>query len=312
MTEYVVGGTVLDLRPDCLVITNRGLFGAGEKSNALLARTIPLGAIREVLHRERGAVKDGYLWLVLGDEPAPDKPSPLKAMESPNAVLINSRKKAKAADELAHLLRDIVAMNRASGVDPASVDYDKPRSGEEILAASTRVSLEGLGLRDDVAEAASALMNVSKPFGRILTALSSMLDPGEQVEALTTGATGGLLAANAPTVLVLTDSRVLTVRDQASAPTDILKRSDLTGVSWQAGPVGRLDVLGAARTITLRGLDNLATRPMVEILRAAANASRVQSDAITDIERLVALRDAGALTPQEFETEKARVLGSRD
>lgn len=33
------------------------------------------------------------------------------------------------------------------------------------------------------------------------------------------------------------------------------------------------------------------------------------SDPIGDIERLVKLRDAGALTPEEFETQKARVLG---
>lgn len=41
----------------------------------------------------------------------------------------------------------------------------------------------------------------------------------------------------------------------------------------------------------------------------AGSAADAGDDRIAALERLVALRDAGALTPEEFEAEKARVLG---
>ncbi|MCU1387615.1 MAG: Short C-terminal protein, partial [Ilumatobacteraceae bacterium] len=50
-------------------------------------------------------------------------------------------------------------------------------------------------------------------------------------------------------------------------------------------------------------------QPMFQFLQGAAPPAARSSDPVADIERLVALRDSGALTPAEFDAMKAKLIG---
>jgi hypothetical protein len=92
-------------------------------------------------------------------------------------------------------------------------------------------------------------------------------------------------------------------RDQAAALVDSLRNPATMSVQAQpydpSNPQHRqaLDAAEAATGMDLNGDGRVAGRGE-------------PADHIAQLERLVALRDSGALTPEEFEAEKKRLLGS--
>ena len=57
------------------------------------------------------------------------------------------------------------------------------------------------------------------------------------------------------------------------------------------------------------GLDEAAAKRAAEAAQAAQAAPPAASDVAGQLKELAALRDAGALTPEEFAAAKRRVLG---
>lgn len=265
MTDYAGKNVTITLEQDALILTGKGFFGAGKELNARLARRIPFGAIREVSFKDAG-FSDGLLWLTLGADETPAKISLWKATDNPDAVIFKPGKQAKAMRELHSKLNQIVSANRASGVDPASVPFDLPRTGDEILHTINHNKVNETALRPDVANAARALANVHKATMRMLEALPSFLKDGEKVEALTSGASGSRVI-NSAALLVMTERRVFTIRDGAQTETDAMPRPEVTAVVWDQGLTGRLEIVGSNRSIELRGLDRGATASIVNALR---------------------------------------------
>jgi hypothetical protein len=136
---------------------------------------------------------------------------------------------------------------------------------------------------------------------RHLAVLRSMLQPGEaerlwiRAERAEQGHAGALL---------VTDRRLLfsglgfVSQSQQAWPLAVVADAAVEGGEL------RLTVLGLPERFTGRAADLARMAEALPRSRSAAGASVAD-----ELERLVRLRDAGALTPAEFEGAKARLLG---
>lgn len=264
MAEYAGSQVKVTLEPDSLVIARSGLEAAQARiSGEAPVRRVPLTMIREVHFRDAG-FRDGVLWLVLEGKDSPEKLSNWKAMDAEDAITFRSGKQAKRMRELHEFLQQVVAENRErEPMLDQGAEIEVLGTDEKSEARRLDV-FRDLGLRDDLAAASVGLDMLPKMVKRALSAASSCLSPDEGVEAVTTGAQG---VAGKATILVLTNRRVFAVRDGGSAASEEMSRSEITSVAWQEGVVGRLDIVGNGRTITVRAPDKRATEWFVSRIR---------------------------------------------
>jgi hypothetical protein len=152
--------------------------------------------------------------------------------------------------------------------------------------------------------------------GRELKNLPNHLHDGERVELVATGT-----YANGTGLLVLTDRRLLFVKDGiTSKTTEDFLFSRITSVQLKTGMVMSrrvITVSGNAAEITNVQKDD--GQAMADAIRAiinapvavaepAAPAAAPQPDVYEQLKKLAELRDAGILSEAEFDTKKAELV----
>lgn len=169
-------------------------------------------------------------------------------------------------------------------------------------------------VRPDI-EAAKAKMRVKLGGGREIKKLPEYLWEGETVQAMTTGAYG-----KGTGLVVMTDRRLLFVQDGFMSKTsEDFPYSKISSVSWGSGMVmGTITVFASGNKAEIKNVQKEDGKEIVDALRerladspaapAAATSSAGQPDVMGQLRQLGELRDAGVLTPEEFEAKKADLL----
>ncbi|MDR2456301.1 MAG: PH domain-containing protein [Deltaproteobacteria bacterium] len=156
--------------------------------------------------------------------------------------------------------------------------------------------------------------------GRELKQLSDMLLGDETVLAVTRGrvdTTGWLMAVTSSRVILLSKGLLFGYR-HLEVPLDQVKTA-----SCKTGLLsGAIFIDTGGGTVVLEGINKKSTVEVASIISQAINdyvkkeAQAKKASAVDDLtahlERLVALRDKGALTDMEFAAQKRRLLGKSD
>lgn len=174
-------------------------------------------------------------------------------------------------------------------------------------------------LRPDIA-AAMARMQTKLGAKREIRRLIEYLWEGERVDFLASGQYGpgtGLVA--------LTDRRMLFVKDGVmSKSTEDFPLEKISSVQWSSGMLlGTMIVFASGNKAEIKSMDKKDGKQLADALRdrispghapaqpaaAPAPAPAGGGDVYAQLAKLGELRDAGILTPQEFDAKKGELLG---
>ena len=172
-------------------------------------------------------------------------------------------------------------------------------------------------LRPDIA-AAKDKMRVKFGAGREIKRLTGHLWEGEIVDQMTTGAYG-----KGTGLVVLTDRRLLFVQDGImSNTTEDFPMDKVSSVQWSSGMVmGSVTIFASGNKSEIKNVNKDDGKEMVDKIRHRISAPAspapppstttdvLQADPMEQLKKLAELRDAGVVTPEEFETKKAELLG---
>jgi hypothetical protein len=172
-------------------------------------------------------------------------------------------------------------------------------------------------LRADIA-AAKGKMRVKLGAGREIKRLMNYLWEGETVDRMTTGTYG-----KGTGLVVLTDRRLLFVQDGIMSQTsEDFPMDKVSSVQWASGMVmGKVTIFASGNKSEITNVNKEDGKEIVDKIRHLLSAPREQTplrpaaspppaaDPIEQLKRLGELRDAGVLTPEEFDAKKADLLG---
>lgn len=172
-------------------------------------------------------------------------------------------------------------------------------------------------LRADIA-AAKGKMRVKLGAGREIKRLTNYLWEGETVDQMTTGTYG-----KGTGLVVLTDRRLLFVQDGIMSQTsEDFPIDKVSSVQWASGMVmGKVTIFASGNKSEITNVNKEDGKEIVDKIRHVLSAPREQTppapaasphpaaDPIEQLKRLGELRDAGVLTPEEFDAKKADLLG---
>lgn len=172
-------------------------------------------------------------------------------------------------------------------------------------------------LRADIASA-KGKMRVKVGGGREIKRLTNYLWEGETVDRMTTGTYGKGIG-----LVVLTDRRLLFVQDGIMSQTsEDFPMDKISSVQWASGMMlGNVTIFASGNKSEITNVNKEDGKEIVDKIRHVLSAPREQTpsapatspppaaDPIEQLKRLGELRDAGVLTPEEFEAKKADLLG---
>jgi len=168
-------------------------------------------------------------------------------------------------------------------------------------------------VQNAIRKALGRASGVEKLFGRMeLKALPRLLEEGELPESIIQGRFGG------QGILVATDRRLLFLdKGLLSLRTAEFRYDTITSVEYGTGLVYghiTITVAGNASKIDQVIKDRLPTfvqlvRSKIESAKTSGPAAARPADPVEQLERLARLKDAGHITAEEFEAQKARLLG---
>jgi hypothetical protein len=168
-------------------------------------------------------------------------------------------------------------------------------------------------VRSDIA-AAKQRMRVKFGAGREIKRLMDHLWEDETVDQMTTGVYG-----KGTGLVVLTDRRLLFVQDGVmSKTTEDFPMDKVSSVQWTSGMMlGSIVIFASGNKSEIKNVNKDDGKEMVDKVRhrisspasaPAPIAATAGADPFEQLRKLGALRDAGVVTPEEFEAKKAELL----
>ena len=176
-------------------------------------------------------------------------------------------------------------------------------------------------VRPDIA-AARDRMRTKFGAKRELKRLPSYLWDNEVVEAMTGGAYG-----RGQGLVVLTNQRLFFLQDGVMSQTsEDFPLDKISSVQWQAGMLmGEIVVFASGTKAEIKQVDKVDGKTIVDAVRQRLSAPKQQEapapnpsstaaetggggDVFEQLRKLGELRDAGIVTPEEFEAKKAELL----
>ncbi len=323
MTEYKGNSGTVTVDGDYLILDRKG-FGAG--SMGWRNRRIPIAAVREVMWQDVGTFSRlGYIHFVLGERPLPTKTGHLAMTSShPETFDFKAGKQAKAFAELRAQMQQAIESNRAAGIDPATIPFlsaqenatqeahrDRAEIDEKVFGGKSVTRAE-LGPTTTNEEMIAKLMEHHELVR--LHSLNSVLAHVAQDEKIQVAAVGSAVA-------VLTDQRVLVVKDElGSSRFEEIRLGDLTSVAWDSRVLhSGVAFHAAGREIKIKAVSQGMAQQFIDAARQLQSAERTgtppvavatpPTDVLTAIQKLADLRDAGVVTEDEFAAKKTELLG---
>jgi hypothetical protein len=171
-------------------------------------------------------------------------------------------------------------------------------------------------LRADIA-AAKSKMRAKFGSGKEIKRLEGHLWDDEHVERMTGGAYGAGTG-----LLVLTDRRLLFVKEGITKTTEDFPIEKVSSVQWASGMVtGTITVFASGNKAEIKNVNKDDGKAITDLVRNRLSAPKPTAtpevatpsesagpDIPDQIRKLRELRDDGVLTPEEFETKKAELL----
>jgi hypothetical protein len=173
-------------------------------------------------------------------------------------------------------------------------------------------------MRADIT-AAKAKMRAKVGAGREIKRLLNYLWEGETVDQMTTGVYGKGIG-----LVVLTDRRLLFVQDGIMSQTsEDFPMDKVSSVQWASGMMmGKITIFASGNKSEITNVNKDDGKEIVDKIRhvlsappeptppaPAASPPPAAADPIEQLKRLGELRDAGVLTPEEFDAKKSDLLG---
>jgi len=169
------------------------------------------------------------------------------------------------------------------------------------------------GLRPDI-DAARARMRTKVGGGKEIKRLVGYLWEDEHVERMTTGSYGAGIG-----LLVLTDRRLLFVKEGMKKKTEDFPLEKISSVQWSSGLTsGTVTVFASGNKAEIHSVNKADGKEMTDHLRNRLSAPKPSSaahvphgtapDIPDQIRKLGELRDSGVLTSEEFEAKKTELL----
>jgi hypothetical protein len=325
----------VELNDDELVVARQGFVARAAFGKDTPERHVPLLAVRGVRLKEATRLKNGWLELLLGDQEAPEL-SAGTAGSNANAVLFRHKDNSKFR-ELRDKLEAIVELNVQAGIDPSQVEWDQiggqqgrfdkraaqvSEEGAKAPAASQQqaekirerqAKAEAAGLRPDIAEA-SARMGWTFGGKREIKNLEEHLHDGERVSFLAQGR-----YEDNQGIVALTEERLLFVfhgLTRQSVQDFALDR--VTSVQTKAGiGSGDLTVESYGHSAVIKSIIKSDLKFLADALRQRIAMREAPTpptpaapvDVADQLEKLANLLDRGALSQEEFDAQKAKLLG---
>jgi len=270
--------------------------------------------------KEASRLGNGWLQLLLGGTDQPPLTAGTAA-SNPDAVLFTHGKR-EAFNQLHQWLLTVVEQNQSQGVDSTLVQFDAGQSRQVPSVtvvekrAEQNMELYGAGgERPDIAEAAGR-MGWKLGGKRELKKLPEHLYAGEVVRYIAQGT----YEANQG-IVVLTDQRLLFVfHGLVKQSVEDFPLDRISSVANKAGfATGELTVHASGNIAVIGGIVKGDLKYLVDALRqrlaegatvaAPSTPPPAQPDVMDQLRKLAELRDAGILTPAEFDTKKTELLG---
>lgn len=170
-------------------------------------------------------------------------------------------------------------------------------------------------LRQDI-EAARGRMRAKIGAGREMRKLPEHLWEGETVEYMTGGAYGAGTG-----LLVLTDRRLLFLQDGIMSKTsEDFPLDKVSSVQWSSGLLlGTVTIFASGNKAEVKNVNKDDGKAITDQVRnrlsapkgpppAAPAAAPTNPDPFEQLRKLGELRDAGIVTPEEFEAKKSEIL----
>ncbi len=329
-----------------LVVLREGMVARAAFGKDTPPRRIPLRAISGVAFQDASRLKNGWLTIGLGGADAPTL-GVSAAASNADTVMFTHKHREQFEQLRAWLADRVVPTNRNVGFedidvpdaggqagrfDKKAVEWEKKAveleahaaaAGERAQAAAEakqqerQAKGEASGLRPDIAEAA-ARMGWRLGGGREIKKLQTQLNDGESVRFIAQGTYG-----NDQGIVVLTDSRLLFYFHGLTrqALEDYPLRS-ISSVQSKAGmATGELTVHASGNNATITHIVKPDLKFLADALRqhlaapaasspgAASPAPAAAKDDVMDqLRKLAELRDAGIVTPEEFDAKKKDLL----
>lgn len=309
----------IEVDGDVLVVTRTGMMARTAFGKDVPPRRIPLQAISGVRFKEATRLGNGWLQLILGG--VEGQAATAKTAASDPDVVLFTHAKRESFDQLHQWLLAVIDHNRSQGINSAEVEFDagqsrqKPSAEVEQKRAEQNMERYGAGGdRPDIAEAASRM---GRKMGgkRELKKLPEHLSDTEKVRFIAQGTYEGNQG-----IVVLTDQRLLFVfHGLMSQSVEDFPLDRISSVASKAGVLsGDLTVHASGNIAVIANILKADLKFLVDALRqrlaegatgGAVPAAPAQPDVMDQLRRLGELRDAGILTPEEFESKKTELLG---
>lgn len=198
----------------------------------------------------------------------------------------------------------------ASPRDTKNTAKAKDRVAKQVAKDTDRI------LRADIL-AAKRKMRVSLGSGREIKRLTNYLWEGETVDQMTSGTYG-----KGTGLLVLTDRRLLFVQDGIMSQTsEDFPMDKVSSIQWTSGMMmGKITIFASGNKSEITNVGKDDGKEIVDKIRHLISATREQAPAATpaaaavaadpleQLKKLGELRDAGVLTPEEFDAKKMDLL----
>jgi hypothetical protein len=275
-------GRVL-VESDAIVIV-RDTFASKASHGGVAPWRIPLHAITDVYFQPATRLKNGKIQIVVGTVP----PSNRDAAAADTVIFTHGQQESFA--HLADWLREVGKVNAESGVDSSAVSMDPPPT------------LRGLGGH---LQGAQAAMEAPRE-GRDVIFEGKSHDPGRNA------------------TVILYPDRIERIKERSAMSFSSAKQdAEVTAIravsSVQAKKEGfwtKVTAYASGNNIDFRFGHDEAHRFRDAITNLIVNQGQVAPatpaaaapDVMDQLKKLGELRDAGVLTPEEFETKKAELL----
>lgn len=200
--------------------------------------------------------------------------------------------------------------------DPAKVRWwDGTQWTGHAGGKPAQATAQNGGLRADIGDAKNRA-GITFGGNREIKKLESHLWEGERVEHLATGRYGG-----GEGLVALTERRLFFLKDGVMKQTsEDFPFTKISSVQWDSGMMfGTIIVFVSSNRATIDRVIKGVGRQMVDTIRARISGGEAKPapapastpaapDVMGQLKQLGELRDAGVVTPEEFETKKADLL----
>lgn len=209
--------------------------------------------------------------------------------------------------------------------EPGGFKYPVPAESQDLSCDECKAAMEAgkrperkMDYRADIQGAVNRMAGTKIGIKRELEGLEARLHDGERVLAVANGRYNGHLA-----LVALTDARIFCTQESVMGrgKNEVFALDRISGIEYESGlMLGEIVLSGSGISVKIDQIEkhdaehlvrtarDRMSRPAAAPAPAPASAPAPADDAAVRLARLVALSDAGLLTPEEYAQQRAAIV----